>query len=460
MKTILPALALAALTTASSAPASAAELKRKAPLGIGLSPAPGGGVRVDRLMPGATAEAIGLRTGDIVVSVGAKPVTAVTDVTRYAATLHGNDPVRIGVSREGRQMTLQGKAKSRPLESYANATVDYGAVAFRDGHIRDILVMPANAKNAPVVFLIPGYGCGSIEPVEADHTYRRLGEELLARGIGYYRAEKLGSGDSTGSLKCAEIDNDTEVAGFRAAYHHLTGPRGISADRVFILGHSLGGIQAPVVAAGRPPRGIAVYGTVVRNWADYHHDVDATQAFLMNGTDPVEMTADAERNRDLFRMFYFERKSPAEIVAARQDYAETLRGLFSWDGRTHVFGRDYRLAQQLAHIPLAAAWKAVPTNVLALYGETDIVALNDEDHRLLADMADQWRPGSGRFVEVPKTDHGMTLVGDRKTFREKVRAANGVPPIGSFNPAVADALASWIHESMAKPPVRTTAVRS
>jgi hypothetical protein len=88
------------------------------------------------------------------------------------------------------------------------------------------------------------------------------------------------------------------------------------------------------------------------------------------------------------------------------------------------------------------------------------VALNDEDHRLLADMADQWRPGSGRFVEVPKTDHGMTLVGDRKTFREKVRAANGVPPIGSFNPAVADALASWIHESMAKPPVRTTAVRS
>ena len=36
--------------------------------------------------------------------------------------------------------------------------------------------------------------------------------------------------------------------------------------------------------------------------------------------------------------------------------------------------------------------------MLALYGESDIVALFDEDHRLIADIANHYRPGTGRFV--------------------------------------------------------------
>jgi hypothetical protein len=92
--------------------------------------------------------------------------------------------------------------------------------------------------------------------------------------------------------------------------------------------------------------------------------------------------------------------------------------------------------------------------VLGLYGESDVVAVFDTDHRLLADIANWHRPGSGRYVEVAGTDHAMGKVGNRFELREKTIAA-GRAPTGEFNTEIAEVLASWIKESMSKPPVRT-----
>ena len=71
-------------------------------------------------------------------------------------------------------------------------------------------------------------------------------------------------------------------------------------------------------------------------------------------------------------------------------------------------------------------------------------------------MANFWRPGSGKYVVLAGTEHGLTLVGNRQEVRAKTRAT-GTPPSGEFNPKVVEILDTWIKESMAKPPVRLTA---
>ena len=81
-----------------------------------------------------------------------------------------------------------------------------------------------------------------------------------------------------------------------------------------------------------------------------------------------------------------------------------------------------------------------------------MVALTDVDHRYLADIANYWRPGSGTYVEVASTDHGMNLVGSRDAIRQRNREG-GEPLTGEFNPRVVDALAEWIKASLAKPPL-------
>ena len=447
-------VALAATAAFSSTALAAADpLPRKAALGIQLNPGPGGtGVVVGNAFPGGTAASLGVRNGDTIRAVNGKPVASPDDVVAIARALHAGAPVTFDLTRAGAPLTVSGKAMPRPFEQYRGATVDYGSLPFRDGRLRDVLVMPEAPGDAPVLFYIQGYSCGSIEGAPAGSFYHRLGEELIARGIGFYRVEKLGEGDSIGSLKCVDADFAAELEGFKAAYRHLLKERKIAPERIFMLGHSMGGIQAPFLAAETAPRGVAAYGTVVRNWADYHHDLDATQNFLIGGADPAQTARDSEANRDLFRLFYFEKMSPAEIVKARPDFADALRNGFAWDGKEGMFGRHYKFAQQLAALELIDAWKNSKTNVLALYGKSDMVALTDVDHRYLADIANYWRPGSGTYVEIADTGHGMELLGTRAAIRERNRA--GGPPLeGEFNPKVADALSDWIKASLAKPPL-------
>ncbi|HEX6604320.1 MAG TPA: alpha/beta fold hydrolase [Sphingomicrobium sp.] len=459
MRWLLP---LAAATAALLAvPATGANLPRKAALAVRLGPAPQGtsGALAVEVFPGGTASAIGLRNGDLVVSAGGRPVTRSADLVAYASSLHAGEKVEITVRRDGRDVRLGGKAKPRPLEAYADATVDYGAVPFRGGLIRDILVSPKAVANPPVLFLLQGFSCASIDSGPPEDSYRRLGEELLKRGVAYYRVEKPGLGDSSGTPACADIDFTAELEAFRAAYKHLIEDRHVDPDRIFMFGHSLGGLEAPLLAAETPPRGVAAYGTVLRNWADYHLDIDRYQTFLANGTDPGEAAAATERDRELFRRFYFGKEAPAQLAAGNPAYGAAMREVMGWDGTDRLFGRNYRFMQELAGLPLASAWRRAKTNVLALYGESDIVAIDDRDHKMIADIADFYRPGSGRFVEVAKTGHGMTLVGNRHEYREKAMAAEGAPPDGPFNPQVAEILAGWIKDSMERPPVRLQAER-
>jgi dienelactone hydrolase len=361
--------------------------------------------------------------------------------------------VELRIRRAGKTLNLRGKASGRPRESYAGAETRYGAVPFRGGHLRDILVTPRGTERPPVLFLIQGFSCATVEAANPAAPYRQIGNALVAAGIAYYRVEKPQVGDSRGGPDCARTDFATELDAFRTAYNHLIA-RGYDADRIFILGHSMGGIQAPLLAAELPPRGVAAYGTGLKNWADYHRDIDLYQNYLFTGTDPAAQAERAARTRKVIDAFYFDRLAPAEIVRRDPAAAPLLRETFNWDGGDNVFGRHYSFSQDLAQLPMIKAWRDTRSNVLAMYGESDIVALFDSDHKVIADLAEFHRPGSGRYVSFPGTDHGMGIVGTRAELRNKTRAA-GSPPDGPFNPAVAAALVQWIKESMAKPPVRT-----
>jgi pimeloyl-ACP methyl ester carboxylesterase len=417
------------------------------------------GAVVADVVPGQTAASLGVRPGDLIVSAGGRPVRSSGDVVDYAKTLFGGSSVELAVRRGGKALTLRGKAISRPRENYPNATVHYGAVPFRGGHLRDILVEPNGVSRPPLLFLIQGFTCTSIEPPSSEEPYRRLAAEMSRQGVAFYRVEKPGMGDSAGGPNCTNIDYATELDAFRSAYNHLIEVRGFDPDRIFMFGHSLGGLQAPMLAAERPPRGVAAFGTVLRNWADYHRDIDLYQSYLFSGIDPAAEAERSEKNREILRLFYLERLSPAEIAKRNPDAAEPMRELLNWDGGERMFGRHYKFAQDLPHQPVIKAWRDTRSNVLALYGESDVVALFDSDHEMIADIAEFRRPGSGRYVQLEGTDHGMTLVGDRRTLREKT-IAEGSPPTGAFNTKVAELLAEWIRSSMAKPPVRTLPERS
>ncbi|HYE52621.1 MAG TPA: alpha/beta fold hydrolase [Azospirillaceae bacterium] len=448
----LPALAFLAALLLPAAPVSADTLARAASLGVAPAALPpeqarsGPGVLVRGVAPGSNAARLGVAPGDVILSVNGRAVAAPGELPLAVRGLKEGAALRLSVRRGEAVLELAGPAAGNAREEYAGAEVTYGTVPFRGGLLRDILVMPAGRRDAPVVYLIQGYDCASMESPDPEHHHRRLAAGLLRRGIGLYRVEKPGSGDSRNEPGCADIDFDTELAAFEAGYRALVEGHRVDAGRAFLFGHSMGGLQAPMLAA-RPlptPRGVAVYGTALRPWYDYMLGALRFQRLIHQNGDPVESAVQTEAAREPLRRFFVERQIPARIAAADPAHGAVLRDFYDWDGAERLAGRHYAYWHQVAHAPLTEAWRDTRTPVLVLHGAADVQAVDDEDHRRIADIVNHYRPGTACFVQFAGTDHGWNLSGGPGAPRPQ-----GRPPV---NPRVAEVLADWVTARMAGPP--------
>lgn len=438
------------LALATEATAGGPNLPRKSFFGARAVPAEEG-VTIGDIQPHGTAARLGLRSGDRLLMLNGARITDGNMIQTVLRRLTGGSKISAEVMRGGRNFRLQAKAVSAPMETYLGASVAYGAVQFRRNLLRDILTRPTDRRLGAVVFFIQGFGCFSIEARKPDGEFAQLAQAFSAHGIAFYRVEKPGVGDSTGPDTCAENDLATELDAFRTAYRHLES-LGYSLDQIFILGHSLGGIEAPLLAAERSPRGVAVYGTILRNWADYMLDLDRLQDFEILGSDPGSTYDRSERDREAIHRFFFAGASLQTIISGDPAVAKNLTELFGWDGANLVFGQTETFMRDLAGINLARAWQNSRSRVLSLYGASDVVALSGQDQRDIVDIVNFARPGTAQYLELPGTMHGMGLVGTR----DELRAASirkGELVNGTFNPEVADRLVEWVERSMRLPPV-------
>ena len=451
-KVLVTQLAVSLTILSSSAGAQKLQLPRRASLGAMIGPGQGG-VLLKEVLPGSTADVLQLKAGDVITSVNEMPIRAPEELVRAVHPLRSGDKLSVDYLRAGKVLHAHGKSVARKLENYAGATTTYGAFQFHNARVRDIFVQPLGKPSAPVVFEIQGYTCATIEAQDPAGLYGGLARDFVDAGIGFYRAEKPGMGDSSDEIRCEDIDYKTELDAFRTAYAHLVHDLKVSPDRIVMLGHSLGGLEAPMLAAEIPPRGVAVYGTVLKNWADYSIDIARYQDFLMNGRDPV---AEAEANDAaavVLRKFYVDGLTPQQIIAGDPAAAKILKDQIAWDGGSNAFGRSVAFAQQLPALPLTRAWRDTKSQVLSLYGASDEVALFGTDQQMIAEIVNWYRPGTARYTEVPGTMHLMDWVGDRHEFRVR-NVASGHWVIGRYNSAVGRTIAAWIHDIMKVQPVR------
>lgn len=108
---ILSAIGLIALLPAPLA----AQAVQPAALGVQLNDmAEPGKILVHKVLPGLTAQAVGLKEGDELMEInGTKPADA-DAVVALVATLKAGDPVKITVRRAGARLELSGTAAARP----------------------------------------------------------------------------------------------------------------------------------------------------------------------------------------------------------------------------------------------------------------------------------------------------------------------------------------------------------
>ena len=111
------------------------------------------------------------------------------------------------------------------------------------------LALPDRAGPHPGVLLVAGSG-----PVDRDENaprlrlniFRELRSVLAAAGLAVLSYDKRGTGASAGSLLSSGLSD--LVSDARCALAHLAGGTEVDAGRLFVVGHSEGGLIAPLLA--------------------------------------------------------------------------------------------------------------------------------------------------------------------------------------------------------------------
>jgi pimeloyl-ACP methyl ester carboxylesterase len=265
--------ACAALATAvlsfSAAPAwpqaSGGPLPRRAALGVTLAVDAAGAVVVSAVSAGSAGAVAGVVPGDAIAALDGTPVTSIVQAQSLIGRHRGGDSLVIDVARSGEKKRLVAVLQSFAHESLPNTTFDYGHVTLADGiRLRTIVSRPMNAERpAPAVLFLQGGGCSSIDVPWAAGSPGPLVliYAIASRGFVTMRVDKPGAGDSEGP-PCEETGFREELAGYQTALRALVADPAVDKSRVFLIGLSLGGFFAPLLARDVPVAGISAYGTI------------------------------------------------------------------------------------------------------------------------------------------------------------------------------------------------------
>jgi photosystem II stability/assembly factor-like uncharacterized protein/pimeloyl-ACP methyl ester carboxylesterase len=250
-------------------------------------------------------------------------------------------------------------------------------------------------------------------------------------------------GDSEGP-PCSEIDLQTELAGYSAALKQLSEMPGVDPQRIYVFGHSMGGVLAPYLSKVVPVRGSIVYGTLARTWFEYQLENVRRQAALQPGASEAEITEAVQAEAKSSSMILIEKKTLGDVWARWPELKQPTQGVML--DENHMSTRSMPFFHQLQDLNLAKAWQESTGAVLAVYGEYDWVT-SEEDHRKIVGIVNGRTRDAGTLLLRPQADHAFTTHLNRMSSV----AAMGQ---GQFDEGLPAEILAWIASIEGRAPAK------
>jgi pimeloyl-ACP methyl ester carboxylesterase len=418
---------------------SSAPLRRRADWRASISFVADSGAVVRRIAEGSPAARAGLRVGDRILAIGNAPVDDRDSYRRRYRALMAGDTVELRVLRRGDTVRTRFVLDPVPLEKIHGVTIAYGSVASPRGYrVRVVVTRPVGTGGArlPAILFIPWLSCDPVErPIPGSDGFAHLLHTLASRSrMVLVRVEKPGVGDSEGP-DCGDTELEDDLTAFRAALRDLRARADVDSSRIFLLGGSIGGALAPLLAAENP-RGIAgviSVGGFTRTW--YEHMLEIERNILqLSGRSPGDVNAAMRGISRFYTEYLLSAHTPSQVLGSHPE----LRLLWQ-DEPERQYGRlaSYYHAVQL--LDVERAWSAVAERAipaLVLWGEYDWIMGRAEAERAVQ-IVNARRAGSGTLVVLPRTDHGLM------TYASLQAAFDGQSP--QWDGAPAEAILSWLR---------------
>jgi pimeloyl-ACP methyl ester carboxylesterase len=390
-----------------------------------------GGLIVNRVLPASPAERAGLRIGDVIQSVDGREVVDESGLRAILRERYAGQTLVLSVMRAGDRRTLRVVAAALPAEHADSVEIEYTAFSARGARLRAVVASPlgGGGKRLPAVLMVSALHSPQLIGVPFPSLSRDLAYRLARSGFRVIRFELRGFGDSEGE-DYRTADFESEIEDNLGALEYLAGRSDVDPRRIFVFGHSTGGIEAAVVAARRPLAGLIVSATIGRTYfermaetlrlqgqlaGDSGSAIDRTvRTYVQFASAILRGETDTELQRDTTFVRFF--NSAGRIM----------------DDRTVEFWR-----QQLG-IGLAEVYARVRCPVLIIYPASDYLT-QLACHERIRDVLLAAGNGDVTLRVIPETDHAYSRAKDvRGAFEnQRRRTFEG-------NPAPGDSIVSWL----------------
>ena len=391
------------------------------------------GVRVGNVLPASAALEAGLQAGDVIIQVGAAQVGTSAEFVGAVKQLKAGGTAKVAILRDGKPMDIA--LPLRELIRFSDTAFDtvYTNVRVGDARRRVIVTKPKSGGPFPTILLVGGIGCYSVDnPLSDSDPYVKVLNALTQSGFATVRVEKSSVGDSEGP-PCSQVDFENELAGYRSAMTALKSWDFVDGGKLFVWGHSIGGVSGPLLASEFPLKGVVVLATVGYNWFEYELE-NLRRQLLLNGTAHDQVDAQLAMKARCMAQFMLEKVSAEDLRRLRPECAPFLG-----------YPASSGYMQQVAAVNLADAWKKASGKVLVIYPESDFVSAG-KDHEYIVEMVNRFRPGTATLVRIPEMDHYFAKV---RTQRESQQAVQRGQPFGSFNDAAIQVTRDWMLKTLA-----------
>jgi uncharacterized protein len=391
----------------------------------------GDGVVVLGVVDGGSAKAAGLQADDIITQVGEHKVAGTDDFVSTVSRLRAGDQITIHFVRAGAEQTVQLVVKPRPFESSPDADTLYKSIAV-DGTLRRVIVTaPKGEGRRPAILYVNGIGCFSQESLDLSSPDAKLLYGLTRAGFVTMRVEKSATGDSQGPpCTSPAVDLQAEVRGYVAGLKALKEYPFVDPGNVFVVGLSIGGVEAPLVAEQVPVKGLVVVNTVAKPFLEYLIDTRRRQNLLRH-VPFDEMEQRLRLNEQCNHRLLVERETPEQLLKEMPSCGDYV-----------AYPAPYTYMQQWAALTPAEEWKKVDAPVLVVYGTSDFISTIADDP-YLADIINSFHPGRATLKAVPGMDHYMTRAASMEESMTRAASARA-----EFEPAVLEAIKGWLQHQL------------
>jgi pimeloyl-ACP methyl ester carboxylesterase len=340
---------------------------------------------------------------------------------------------------------------ARPLP-YREEEVAYDSVP--GVRLAATLTLPQGSGPFPTVVLITGSGPQDRDEAIAGHRpFYVLADALTRRGIAVLRADDRGVGGSTGSVAGATTTEDFATDAL-AGVRFLAARPDVRDDAIGLVGHSEGGIVAPLAATRDVPEARAIDFLVLLAGPGVPlGDILAAQQSLILGVQGAPQTMIEENARVLERLIATALEEPDRERAAavmRTVLTDSIAALpesvrpgasAQVDAQVQQMSSAW-MRWMLAYDPLPAL-RSLEIPVLALFGERDLQVPPAQSKAPLESALRAAGHPASRVVELPRLNHLFQAAatgapGEYATIEE------------TMNAAALELIGSWIVEQTAK----------